>query len=362
MESRKDNLSAQSNDILLIISKFRASDINLCKASKRFSFFKQQPLYQQRLKKLRLLLSHAALGEWDAAQTIWSTDPSLLACPGTIYHPNRIYEEGKDPIDIPADKNPGRYKYVDRTAWQIALMNEEYKIAEEMAEHMGEEEKKQQFSEIFPDGKLVKHNWDLKEAKKRLDEVFAAVIKDASINPTDLDIMSESTRSALNALYDYVKPAPEHQTGLVFDANIYVEALKLYEEKFDEFKNANNKWDQRSFWCIRVEEYLASLLGTGYLRRHAQGTYNDLQRSGCILADNSSYFAFRRAANSIPGHHFFVGIYGWRMRSGRANQSALVRVASRFSAIMSSKNKSRDGIYGAIFAPHPIGNMSNLLK
>ena len=71
-----------------------------------------------------------------------------------------------------------------------------------------------------------------------------------------LDTMNESTRSALNHLYLYVKPTPEHRTGLVFDATIYAEALELYEEKFKNFKN-NNQWDQRTLKCIRGEEHLA---------------------------------------------------------------------------------------------------------
>jgi hypothetical protein len=311
MDSRKPEMQASigmanlPNDLKRLLFKGlnEIDGFNLYWASPRLFRFSYSPL--------RKLLSHAALGEWDNARPLYTTLPFLLTCRGTVYHPNRVYQEGQAPVTIPPEMNPGRYKYVNCTAWQIALMNEEYEIAEEMGKLMTEKEKREQFKEIFPDGKMVKYYWDLKEALKRLQDVFSEVIKDPSIAENNLDNMSASTRKALYALYAYVKPAPEHRVGLVFDANLYVDALKLYEERFNQFQN----WDQRSFWCVRIEEHLASLLGTGYLRPHAQGIWNNLRRTGCILADNSSYFAFRRTLNSIPASHFFVG--GWRRRPMR---------------------------------------------
>jgi hypothetical protein len=345
-----DYLSNLADELLIGIgeSSLRASDfINLPNTSPRFSllFFDEHRLA---LKCLRQLLNHAALGEWEDAEGLWKVFPDLLTQRGTIYHRN--------PADITPEMNPGRYKYVNCTTYQIALMNEEYEEAEKMGEYMTEEEKQKQFAEVFPDGQLIKYKWDLKEAMRRLEAVFAEVIKDPLINENNLDDMSDSTKAALNELYDYVKPVPEHKTGLVFDANIYVEALKLYEEKFNDFKN-KNRWDQRSFWCIRIEEHLASLLGTGYLRPHAQGMYNKLKRSGCTLAnDGSPYFAFRRPSDSVPGFHHFVGGGGAAGRSVRQGAGS-----SAFSKIMSSKSESRDRAYAAIFAPKQI-DMSSLLK
>ncbi|MBX3710215.1 MAG: hypothetical protein KIT56_08710 [Gammaproteobacteria bacterium] len=330
MESRNndqdnDDLSNLPDELLVGIgeSSLSASDfINLPNTSPRFSllFFDEHRLA---LKCLRQLLGHTALGEWEDAEGIWKIFPDLLIQRGTIYHRN--------PADITPEMNPGRYKYVNRTAYQIALMNEEYEEAEEMGKYMTEEEKQKQFAEVFPDGKMIKYNWDLKEAMRRLEAVFAEVIKDPLINENNLDVMSESTRAALNTLYEYVKPVPEHKIGLVFDANIYVEALKLYEEKFNDFKN---KWDQRSFWCIRVEEHLASLLGTGYLRPHAQGICNKLTRTGCTLPDGSSYFAFRRPSSSVPGFHHFIGIYGgW-------GRPPLVAISSLFQKLCRARTRA----------------------
>src|SRR3990167_2761974 len=228
-----------------------------------FNIKNNQPYNSDDLHKI---LSHAALGEWEQAEKIWSKDPSLLTRCGTVYHPNRIYQEGEAPIPISNWQNPGRYKYVNCTAWQIALMNEEYEEAEKMGQFMTEEEKRRQFAEIFPTGNIEKYNKNLEIAKRLLEAVFNAVINDSTIDEDNYEKMNEKTRAALQNLYKFVMPMPEHQIGLVFDTNIYVEALRLYENRFGDFTKSN-KWDQRSFWCVRIEGYLAALLGTAYLHR-----------------------------------------------------------------------------------------------
>jgi hypothetical protein len=308
VESRtNNNLSTQPDDILKEIAKNPATIINLSKSSQRcHTFFSQTQELQLASECLRQLLNHAALGEWIDAECMWKLFPDLLTSRGTVYFPNRTYVAGQAPVDIPVDQHPGRYKYVNCTAWQIALMNEEWEMAEEMAKYMDGEEKQKQFAEVFPNGEIKCH-LDLEKAKGLLEAVFNAVIHDASINGKHyLDNMNQSTQEALDAIYAYVRRAPEHKTGLVFDTHIYIAALKLYEDKFGQFQN----WKKNSFWCVRIEEHLASLLGTGYLRHHAQGIMNQVTLSGCTLTNNSSIHPFRRPSNSIPGFHFFVGIYG----------------------------------------------------
>ncbi len=354
------------DEILLNISEFSASSaINLCRTSRSLSYFKNQFFekpYNQALNELRQLLNHAALGKWDAAKAIWLKDPEILTLRGTIYHPNRTYEAaGQASIDIPVEINPGRYRYLNLTAWQIALANEEYEIAEDMAHYMDEKEKKKQFADIFPEG-IAKYHWDFEEAKRRLQAVFDAVVEDISINENNWDVMNGATRSALYQLYAYVKPMLGHQAGLVFDASIYLEALKLYEEKFIDFKKENS-WDQRSFWCIRVEEYLASLLGTGYLRPHAQGILRELKQTGCILNSNSSYFAFHRPGHSLPGFHFFVGAYGvcaeraWRSVGAVASR----KIADSVSTLILNKNERKKKMCINIFPSQQIDSFK-LLK
>ena len=334
------------DEVLDVMAVQSSPILNLSKLSKRFHlfFFDVRPLG---LNLLRRLLSHGALGELEAAEIIWRGCPDLLTWRGTIYHPNRIYIDDndnplKEPIDISFDQNPGRYKYVDRTFWQILIMNEEYEEAEEVGKLMSDEEKRKQFAEIFPHGEIKKYNFDLKEAKRLLQVVFDEVAKDQLIDGNDLSKMSKSTREAMLALYAYAKPKSEHDTGLVFDANFYIEALKLYDEKSDQFK----KWDRYKFWCIKVEEWLAGCLGTGYLRPHAQGIGNELSRSGCILANGSSCFAFRRSSHSIR-----IGFY-----IGREEDTLTFLLAGRFvlarrslvTKLMSSKNENRDRLYAAI--------------
>ena|SRR3990167_172279 len=295
---------------------------------------------------LHKLLSHAALGEWKQAEAIWSNDPSLLTRCGTVYQPNRIYEMGKKPIDIPVWQNPGRYKYVDCTAWQIALMNGEYEEAINMGHFMTEEEKRKQFTEVFPTGKIEKYNNAFNKAKQLLEAVIDAIIDDSTINENNLEKMNKNTRNALQNLYEFVKPALEHKTGLVFDVNIYVEALRLYEAKLYNFLPNKNK-DQRSFWTIRIEEYLAALLGTADLRRHAKGVwYNERsERDGCKLCNNSSYFSFHRSSRSLPGLHFSVSSDGRELWGNKPSYFIHLRADSKnFSGFVSRRNQIRDSI------------------
>jgi hypothetical protein len=184
-------------------------------------------------------------------------------------------------------------------------MNEEWQEAENAGAFMTQEEKEKQFAEIFPDGKIAKYNWDLEQAKKLLQAVLDAITEDETIDGKNMDKMNDATRKALNALYAYVKPTAEHRTGLVFDANIYLAALTLH------LGSKRGRSESGRFWSIRVEEVLASLLPTGYLRPHAQGIMrNSAKRTGCILSNNTSYFSFRRSSDFLPGSHFWVDEIG----------------------------------------------------
>lgn len=277
------------------------------------------------LHLLHELLSHGSLGELEDAENKWRLSPDLLTVRGTIYHPNRIYVEGQAPVDIPFYQNPGRYKYINRNFYQILLMNSEFEEAEVVGKLMSQEEKQKLVDEVFPDGEIKKYNFDLEEAKRLLQVVFDAAAKDERLkierdgnhNIKNI-IMSDSTRAALYKLYTYAKPKSEHEIGLVFDPEFYHEALKLYDEKCDsQFKQ---KWNRYAFWNICVEEWLAGCLGTRFLRPHAQGLGNPLTRRGCVLADGSSIFAFRRSSDSFLGSHIFVGYDGFpcRFSSGPA--------------------------------------------
>jgi len=334
VESRVDRLDKQSEAIsedqisklpkeLLEIEVgmhlVRNSNISpfISRISKRFhSFFPHEQ--KMALYLLRQLLGHGDCGELIAGENIWRGFPDLLTCRGTIYFPNRSYidadgKELSEPIDIPLEQNPGRPGYDGLTYGQILLANEEFEEFDMLPISL--EEKQKQFFEVFPDGKIVKHDWNLEKAKGLLQKVFEEIIKDEDISYSEdhnsnlkLEKMGKSTREALDALYDYAKPNPKHTIGLVCDANFYVEALNYYDDyiTYKQFQN----WQQRVFWCRQVEEWLAGGLGTVYLRPHSQGIGNQVTRVGCILADGSSYLAFRRPVNSVPGVDFFVGYCG----------------------------------------------------
>jgi hypothetical protein len=253
------------------------------------------------------LLSHAALGEWEQAQEIWEKDPTLLTIHGTVYHPNRAYPEGQAPVDIPDEISLGRYGYVSCTAWQIALMNEEYDEAERMSQHMNKTEKHRQFVEIFPDGEM-RYPHVLAKAEVLLNDVLLAVTHDNFINGLNPQRMSDATMRALKSLRDYIKPSLSHKTGLIFDPDIYRESLRiLHRYQFFLFQNV----DQSRFWCAQVVEMIAGVLGTVHLRQHALNQRfllpEENHRRGCLLPDGSSYFMFRRMSPRT-----------WNLRSGVA--------------------------------------------
>lgn len=290
---------------------------------------------------LRQLLGHVALGELAPAETIWREHPDLLTRYGTIFHPNRIYNGDESVVDIPFHHNPGRYRYLDKTPLQILWMNEEFEDAKLIEELLNPEEVARQFFEVFPDGVIKKDNFDLEKSKKLLQSVFDAIIKDSSINANDLDVMNAETREALNQLYGYAKPKSDHGKGLVFDANFYLAALTLYDgESNKSFKHNSGKYD---FWCIRVEEWLAGCLGTGYLRPHAQGLGSAVSRQvGCNLQDGSSAFSFRLGAQSLPGLNFFVGFYGWRTLMARGAFQNAFQSAAFTKLCQTKSNAARD--------------------
>ncbi len=307
---------------LLFVSFLKGTaSFNLFRTYKFFSLFKKE-ISQLEDHPLRRLLSHGALGELEQAEAIWKKDLSLLTCYGTVYHPNRDYTV-TPPVDIAQELSLGRYKYVERTYYQILMMNEEWEEAEEVEKSMTEEEKDKQFYEVFPNGE-IKAIWDLEKALELLNDTFDAFIKDPVINmngpKTD---MSPLTQDRRNKLFDYIKPAPGgHRTGLVSDARLYSAALDLYETKRGQFQNEH----QREAWNRLVEEPLASLLPTVFLRPHSQGIFKDkVKRTGCTLADGSSYFPFRRSSKSLPGSHFWV--YG----NGEASDGRSFRHAREFA-------------------------------
>ncbi|MBX3710015.1 MAG: hypothetical protein KIT56_09755 [Gammaproteobacteria bacterium] len=307
---------------------------------------------------LSSLLDHVALGKYDVAEKTYPKHQTLLTKKGT---PSYYLK-----LDLK------RYQYVNLTAFQIALRNAEYKEAEKMGRHLTPQERQKQFNEIFPNGELISYSCQLETAKALLKDVYDAIIVDDVINEDNLNLMTNKTRETVEALYDAVNPEKykECQKGLVFDVQIYLEALGLYDNNFNTFGN----WHRRAFWCVRVEELIASCLPTVYLRAHCLGignvvngnivNWNKLSGRGCLLADGSSYF--NRDPNNRAGLHFFVGYDGARCVPGvgwwgRTDARSIVAFWYAFSKFMSSNNESKDRLYAAIF-PHSHLGLSNSMR
>lgn len=306
-------LSKDLMNLFLIHFLKGTNSFNLLRASKNLYLSFNPTLWQLVDHPLRKLLSHGALGELEQAKAYYIQNNSILTFYGTVYHPNRVYNDMVNPpvwVTIPEEMSFGRYKYVGVTYLQILMMNDEWQEATEVTKYMDVNEVTKQFYEVFPDGKIVKYDhegneWNLEKANELLVALFNATIKDKTINTSNLNQMNDETRKAWKVFFNYHKPNPKgHSKGLVSDPRIVEAAFDLYESKYFEFFNNA----QRSFWNIRVEQGLISLLGTGFLRRCSQGIFKIyLEPQGCLLADGSSYFAFRRSSDSLlPGYHFWV--------------------------------------------------------
>jgi len=330
---------------LIGVGYLDSSLYNLLKTSTYFyNFFitELKKAYPKFHETNRRLLSHAALGEWEEAKMLRSQFPiGVTSFPGTIYHPNLFYFKDAKPKPIPLDWNPGQNKYVDLTAWQIALMNEEYDVAEEMEADMSFAERHKQFWQIFPDGKIRNYRFDLKKVEELLTKVFYEIAYDGYID-INLDKMNNKTKLALDELYNYVKPAAEHKQGLVFNDMIYLMALKLYENDNKQFRG----WRNKSIWCIKVEEYLASLLTTNDLRVHIKSldAYKiTVKKYDSKIVDKTSYHAFRRNDKSVPGNDFFVAPAGGVSARGGIRRGYVEpgSASDKFSKHMAIKTEKR---------------------
>lgn len=302
------------------------------------SFFSKFSFTGSNSKKL---LDHVSLGEMKQAEVIWRKNPKLLLKKGKVKRENCL-PIGSGNI-VPFHDNPGFYEY-NHTAYQIALMNEEFEAATKMQEHMPDEEIIKQFDEIFPDGVIKSIHIDLSEGEAKLNHLFKLLIEFPDCY--DFNKMSPDIEAALHDLYSYAKPKQKVTQGLVFDYNLYKLAKELYNSSY--YSNPNTDIPlppknstfysmdmRRAFWCVRVEEWLAGCLGTAHLRRHAYGLVNrddsadnygnPDHNSGIILFNPGiSYFSPRviDGQQMILGRNACVGNSGQLLMPGINAESA----------------------------------------
>ena len=269
-----------------------------------------QPLLYDKAKLplLKQALDHAARGEWNDVDTLLQATPELLTYRGTIQH-------------------HGRYKLVNRTIWQVALMNDEGENVYEMFKRHfdrlpdGPEEMTRQVQEVFPDGEMKKEEgWKLNKALTLFEAVFTAIKNDNTMNEKDLNKMNDDTQKALQAFYDYVTPKPSEgfTKGLLFDIQLFQAVVQKYA---DEYSNLN--WNHRVFYGVKIWDYLVRLLPTGYLRPLCQGLYYIVDKkepllvNGCKLRTDSgigtgaAFLPLDKDPSFVFGRDF-ISLYGSR--------------------------------------------------
>ncbi|HEU5281925.1 MAG TPA: hypothetical protein VFU82_08115 [Gammaproteobacteria bacterium] len=272
--------------------------------------------------KLQKLLNHISIGEINQAEVIWSKNPELLLKKGRVKRKNEI-PLGSGNI-APFEDSPGFYEYSDRTAYQIALMNEEFEAAKKMHEHMSPEEIIKQFDEVFPGGEIKNMHIDLEEGKAKLKNLFLALTKTELHNDESARevIIPDEAKRLLHELYSYAKPNANVSQGLVFDSELYYAAMELYRFNIQSFKhgvrrtgddpdNPNLSYDHRYalmvFWCVRVEAWLAGCLGTANLRRYVRGWDSHPSVQPCDTLD--PYYSYQEK-NLVFGKNIRVTVTG----------------------------------------------------
>ncbi|OGT47657.1 MAG: hypothetical protein A3E83_07190 [Gammaproteobacteria bacterium RIFCSPHIGHO2_12_FULL_41_20] len=350
MDTRANPFDRLPPDILQYeLPKYLSGDdmVALSQTSRSAHALFQPLLYDKgSLPLLKQALDHAARGEWDDVDTLLQQTPELLTYRGTIQH-------------------HGRYKLVNRTIWQIALMNDEGENVDVMFQRHfaqlpnGLEEMARQVQEVFPDGKMIKYDgWNLEKALDLFNSVLGAIKRDKTIDENNLNKMNDDTKQALQAFYDYVTPKPSDAftKGLLFDIRLFQTVLQKYGQKFDELN-----WNQRVFYGVKLWDYLVRLLPTGYLRPLCQGLYSIVDhnaplsvngcklRTGAGIGNGAAVLPLDSDTRFVFGQDF-ISIFGFGERGCRRMDGETRSTWAWKTYLMLSKNNKQKEFHAALAA------------
>ena len=261
-------------------------------------------------------LTHVVRGEKAESEAMLKEDPGLLL------HKARVVDEA------------GRT--IIGTAYQIALGAKDVSPfpgqVEEMAEMIeryllqlpnGEEERNKQYNEQFPEGFEKEEEARKQRDLDALQKVFKAI--DKAKNDHELD-------DAIKVFKQYLEKENkrEFKTGYHFNEDLFIKALKLYDQYVDRFN-----WNKRDFAAVkvigRIQCYfpanLAQAARDGFVK--VVDEKKALSRSKLLKYNGTSFFD-----PELGVSHFVYSFY-----AGFAAVGSMVsgRIVS-FSKLMLSKN------------------------
>ncbi|MDR3491351.1 MAG: hypothetical protein P4M12_04810 [Gammaproteobacteria bacterium] len=217
-----------------------------------------KPLLGEALERLQYqvntLLVHVVKGDQKEAEELIKVNPKLLLSKGMV-------------VDY-SDRS------IEGTAFQMALGAEDVKYHEDeecMAEMIqrylrqlpdGELEIQKQIQEQFPEG------WEAKENERAKNDLAAL---NKVVNAISVSQPNDNCEAALNEFREYLKPNCVIKTGKHFNAQLLVEAFKLYDKNYDRFGDYNS---HKNILCWRkVIGYIQRFLPASYAQAFVQGVY-----------------------------------------------------------------------------------------
>lgn len=260
-----------------------------------------KPMLGDALERLQsqvnLLLVHVVKAEQKEAEEIIKTNPMLLLSKGRV-------------VDYSG-------RSIEGTAFQMALGAEDVKyhaneecMAEMIQRYLkelpnGESEIQTQIQEQFPEGWEVKENERSKNDLAALKKVVNAIAKSKE---------GDACEAALEEFRKYLKPEGVITTGKHFNAQLLVEAFKLYDKNYNRFGDYDSP---KNILCWRkVIGYIQRFLPANYAQVFSQGFYpivesdEKLNRSLKFRHKNNlSFFPLDTYPSSRLGFDFAVG--GW---------------------------------------------------
>ncbi|MDR3491106.1 MAG: hypothetical protein P4M12_03555 [Gammaproteobacteria bacterium] len=254
-----------------------------------------EPMLEGQLERLqsqfKKLLEHVVLGNQKEAEDIIKENPNLLLYKRTV-------------VDYSG-------RIIEGTALQIALgaedvrfHDDEVAMVEMIMRHLkklpdGELKIQKQIQQQFPEG------WEIKENERAQNDLTALnkVIKTISdAQPND------DCEAALEEFRNHLKPKGVITTGKHFNAQLLVEAYKLYIKNYDSFggKSAKNKLVWR-----KVIGYIQRFLPANYAQAFCRGVHSvvlhgeRLNRSLKFRFDNDvSFFPLDTNSDKRLGFNF----------------------------------------------------------
>ena len=277
-------------------------------------------------ENIKTFLTHVVHGEKAEVEAMIKRDPRLLLekCKVKDEAGRTIYGTAYQIALGAKDVSP----YPDQFE-EMAEMIERY-----LAEHFGEEERQKQYAEQFPEGFEKQEEARRMSDSFELNKVFAAIKKDKT---TGLAEANKAVAEFQNYLENQIKGVIT--TGYHFNEALFQEALKLYDEHYDDFGGFDS--DKNRLAAIKLIGFIQRFFPANLAQAVCDGIERVVDEKkmltrGKVLDDKKTPFF-----NPNLGVSHYVYTYGVAgLVGGCRGARVTVCCAGQLSKLMSSKNNN----------------------